>query len=132
MRLSKAKLRKLEKRKAVNEPLIARVIRWCGARPFNFWDVVSVTIRDEATIQRKGNFKDYQTLIDLEQEARDMINTLPDYKRIIVCFNMADGVNQVFDGVLPDDVINMHLSEDDYRKESTAMTTVHMPHNHRD
>lgn len=138
MRTTKKRLEAIESIRAHKET-IGRIIRVVGRNAYNFWDVESVTIRDlggsnETTIKRTGNFKDYQSFIDLGKVADDLIRSNQFGSRVLKRFNMAEGKNELWPCEVPEDVINVHLSEPIMSFERLYPDTlnVYIPHNNRD
>lgn len=87
--------------------------------PYNFWDVTGATVEDQV-IERKGDFNDYQTLIDLQQEALEAGRTIlkePKSKgcAILIYVNevLKDGAehgnNYNYQGEVPKEITNTHL-----------------------
>lgn len=138
MRTTKKRLEAIESICAHKET-IGRIIWVVGRDAYNFWDVDSVTIRDydgsnEITIHRTGNFKDYQSFIDLGKVADDLIETNQFGSMVVKCFNMAEGKNELWPCEVPEDVINVHLSEPimSFERLYPDALNVYIPYNNRD
>lgn len=127
----------IEANSSVHVKSISQIIYRVGFSTFNFWDIDSVTVgslitQEEVTIQRVGNFKDYQTFIDLERSAEELIHTDQFGNLVLMCFNLPDGIEELSDGDIPDDAINMHLSDYHDTGAIAPIPTVYIPHNGRD
>lgn len=131
------RLKAIEANSSVHVKSIHRIIKTIGFRAFNFWDIDSVTVRslrtqEEVTIQRVGNFKDYQTFIDLERSAKELVHTDQFGNYVLMWFKMPDGIEELSEGDIPDDAINMHLSDCHDAEAIARIPTVYIPHNCRD
>lgn len=126
------------------QKVISRIIRVIGQSACNFWDVESVTVRDlavgdETTIKRTGNFKDYQSFIDLDRAADELIKTNQFGSHVLKRFNMVEGKHEQWLCEVPEDAINVHLSEPIMSFERlypdnpySDTLNVYIPHNGRD
>ena len=112
-------LRRLEALEIINKPREPKRILITYTEPYNFWDVTHAKVENQ-TIERKGDFNDYQTLFDLKQEAHEVARTIikqPKWKGavILVYVNVVlkDGADHgseyTYQGEIPKDISNTHL-----------------------
>ena len=102
----------------INEPKERKIIICSVVHPLNFWEAESLEVNKTHIIKREGDFKDYQTFIDLIEKGKKLAKELAEKHNLYIVLmglKMVNGTKQYtkhsFNGQIPKDLKNTHLCE---------------------
>lgn len=107
---------RVEALETVCQPKKRKVIIFGQVAPFNYWEVAGVEINKTHIVERKGDFKDYQTYVNLQEEGSKLANEIANKNNmhiIGVGLKFVAGAKYSakynFAGQIPKDLKNDHL-----------------------
>jgi len=109
---------RLEALEIVSQPRKKKVIICSVVPPLNFWEAESLVVNRTHIVEREGNFKDYQTFIDLVEKGKKLAKEIAEEHNLFMVLMGLKMVNDAkqytrhsFDGIIPNDLKNTHLCE---------------------
>ena len=109
---------RLEALEIVSQPRKKKVIIISVVPPLNFWEAESLEVNRTHIVKREGDFKDYQTFIDLIEKGKKLAKELAEKYNLYIVFmglKMVNGAKQYtkhsFNGPIPKELKNTHLCE---------------------